>query len=167
MLVALLNAGPADPAVAGDPAVVRHLRRIRTIASTVILAEIVIWLAWISLAASLGQGWAAVFLGVTMHVKHGFEAAAVQGKWLRDVVKGRRLLVASLFETVGAVVSLALFRHDAIGLAAVAIVGGIGLEHVLLIDAAQTEMEQRDICRPLPEEPGAVGHRRGRWRREG
>lgn len=148
LLVVIFARGPQDPALLADPVVAKHLRDAQTAAALAINAEIVIWLLWLSLAESVPPPLASAFLLVTMHLKHQLEAATVMDKPFRSQFHSKDVIIGSLTEVVGGVRCLQHLRAGRRLRAAVSLVGGIGFEHVLFINAAQSEMEHRDICLP-------------------
>lgn len=167
-LPAIFLKGPADPASLQDPRVRAHLRRVLPMAFFAIPAEILVWLAWrwsidlVALAPSI-----AVLL-VLMHLKHQLETAAVRGTPFTDGIFSPLGTFASACEVAGAVGCLALIRHDEALLGALALVGGIAVEHWILIGALQREARDRDLCLPpVGDEQVRLAPAASAWRREG
>jgi hypothetical protein len=148
ILLLIFIRGPQQPYNPADPAVTAHLRKSQLQSAAAFDSEILIWLISYTLSEEAGWPSAAAFLLVSMHLKHQLEAAVLYDEpyWsqlLRPVV-----VIGSLTESVGGAASLILTRANRRLRSALALLAGIGIEHVLFIDAAQTEMEKRDICLP-------------------
>jgi hypothetical protein len=148
LLVVIFAQGPQDKARLEDPVVAKHLQDAQTAAALAINAEIVIWLIWLSLAEAVPPPFATAFLLVTMHLKHQLEAATVMDEPFWSQVGSRNVVIGSLAEVIGAVRCLQHLRAGRRLRAAAALVGGIGFEHALFINAVQSQMERRDICLP-------------------
>jgi prostaglandin-endoperoxide synthase 2 len=135
----------------GPPAHVRHGKRLQRIGGLAGFGEIGIWLLWLTAAAQLGWGIAAAGLFVLMHVKHHVESMTVRDVPFRDGLLAARNIVASAAEAAGAVASLQLLHAHHLVLAAVAIGGGILVEHAIQIGVLDWEMRARDVR--LPRDP--------------
>jgi prostaglandin-endoperoxide synthase 2 len=147
----------------------RHLLLVRIGTCLAVPIEIVIWLTWLGLVRREGYGVSSLYLLVVMHLKHQMEAAAVRGTSYFSQVFERSGTIASVCEVAGAVLALALVRGDIADLGpqpvlgALALVTGIGIEHVIFIKALQTEMAERDICLPRGFADARVGTRGWAW----
>jgi len=130
-----------------------HQQKLQRLIGAASVAEIGIWLLWLALADAIGQPVAAVVLLVAMHLKHHLEEAAI-----RDIPYTTGLFslpgtVASAAEVAGAVACLALLRDGQPELAAVALGLGFLIEHTILVDILQRELESRDIRLPRTARP--------------
>jgi hypothetical protein len=152
ILLLIFVRGPQQRYDPADPAVADHLRKSQLAAAAAFVSEIVIWLLSDALADETGWPVAGGFLLVSMHLKHELEAATVLDEPFAAQFDAPRVVVGSLSEFLGGLTFLRLMRAKRRSPAAKALLAGIGLEHILFIDAVQSEMERRDIC--LPKTPG-------------
>jgi prostaglandin-endoperoxide synthase 2 len=167
-LPGIMLAAPADPAQLADARVRAHLRRVRTMAFLAIPAEIVVWLTWRSMVGVVGLAASIPVLLILMHLKHQMETAAVRGTPFKARFFAVPGTFASACETAGAVGCLALIRDGRPWLGAAALVGGILVEHWILIGALQREMRLRDLGLPRASASEARrAPRRRAWRRQG
>jgi prostaglandin-endoperoxide synthase 2 len=167
-LPAIMLALPADAARLADPRVRAHLRRVRTMAFLAIPAEILVWLTWRSTVGVVGVALSIPVLAILMHLKHQMETAAVRGTPFTDGFFALPGTFASACEVGGAAGCLALIRDGRPWLGAAALVGGIVVEHWILIGALQREMRLRDLGLPRASlEEARLAPRSRAWRRQG
>jgi prostaglandin-endoperoxide synthase 2 len=131
-----------------------HLRKVQRLTGWAGNAEVAIWVLWLATAGWLGQPVAAGVLLVLMHLKHQVETMAVHDTPFTSKLFSIRSTFGSALEVGGAVACLALIQHEQFALAAIVLVVGLALEHMILIDVLHWEMRFRDIR--LPRDP--------RWR---
>jgi hypothetical protein len=152
ILLLIFIRGPQQRYDPRDPAVAAHLRRAQIESATAFNAEILIWLLSYTLSEEVGWPAAAAFLLVSMHLKHQLEAAILYDEPYWSQLLKPVVVIGSLTESLGGTASLWFNRANRRLPSAAALLAGIGIEHVWFIDAAQTEMERRDICLPRPDE---------------
>jgi hypothetical protein len=150
ILLLIFIRGPQQPYDPADPAVAAHLRESELKSAAAFDSEILIWLTSYALSEHAGWPLAALFLLVSMHLKHQLEAAILYdepywSQFLKPVV-----VIGSLTESIGGLSSLLATRADRRSRTVASLLGGIGIEHILFIHAVQNEMEKRDICLPRP-----------------
>ncbi len=148
ILLLLFIRGPQQKYDPADPAVAAHLRKSEIAAAAAFDSEILIWLLSYALSEGAGPLAAGPFLFVSMHLKHQLEAATVYDEAFMSQLLKPVVVVGSLSEFIGGLASLRLTHANRRLPSAAALLAGIGIEHVLFIDAVQTEMEKRDICLP-------------------
>src|SRR5918998_487256 len=123
-------------------------RRERLIAVVVVtVAEGPAVYLWLRLDEA-GQVVAAGVLLVLMHLKHHVEIVAARDTPFREGLLAPRTTFASAMEAAGAVACLALLLDGQPALAAVALTLGFLIEHTLLVDELQSELERRDTRLP-------------------
>jgi prostaglandin-endoperoxide synthase 2 len=164
VLLAIFLKGPTR-GVRDTPAVASHLQSAQAASAFAINAEILIWLIWFYLARKVAWLPAGLFLLISMHLKHQLEAATVLDTRFWKQFHNPIVVIGSFTEVAGGVASLQLLLAGHLVLGLVTLVAGISVEHILFIDAAQTEMEKRDIC--LPRRVDGKGKRSWVWRRRG
>jgi hypothetical protein len=125
-----------------------HQKKVGRLIGAAAIVEIGIWLLWLVLAEEVGQVVAAVVLLVLMHLKHHVEIVAARDTPFREGLLAPRSTFASAMEAAGAVACLALLLDGQPALAAVALALGFLIEHTLLVDELQSELERRDIRLP-------------------
>jgi hypothetical protein len=150
ILLLIFIRGPQQRYDPADPAVAAHLRRAQLESATAFDSEILIWLLSYTLSEEAGLPLAGAFLLVSMHLKHQLEAAIMYDEPYWSQVLKPVVVVGSLTESLGGIASLWLTRVNRRLHSAAALLAGIGIEHVLFINAVQKEMEWRDICLPRP-----------------
>lgn len=145
-----------------------HRRRFQRQSATAVVGEFAVWLIWFAVAYRVNPVLGAAVLLVLMHLKHQLESAAVQDRpYWHGFIKSR-VTIASFSETAGAVACLALLMSEQPAwYAALALVAGIGFEHLLLMDALIREQEVRDLRLPRWVQTGEPRRRRGIVTREG
>jgi prostaglandin-endoperoxide synthase 2 len=168
-LPAIMLALPGDAARLAEPRVRAHLRRVRAMAFLAIPAEIMVWLTWRSTVGVVGVALSIPVLLVLMHLKHQMETAAVRGTpFMEGLVTDPANAFASACEVAGAVGCLALIRDGRPWPGAAALVGGIVVEHWILIGALQREMLHRDLGLPARSlDQARMAPRSRAWRRQG
>jgi hypothetical protein len=134
---------PGAESVPGD-----HQKKVGRLIGGAAIVEIGIWLLWLALAEEAGQVVAAGVLLVLMHLKHHVEIVAARDTPFREGLLAPRATFASAMEAAGAVTCLALLLDGQLALAAVALALGFLIEHTLLVDELQSELERRDIRLP-------------------
>jgi len=134
---------PGAASVPGD-----HQKKVGRLIGAACIAEIALWVLWLALAEQIGQVVAAVVLLVLMHLKHHVEFIAARDTPFRVGLLAPRSTFASAAEAAGAVACLALLLDGRPALAAVALALGFLVEHTLLVDDLQSELERRDIRLP-------------------
>jgi prostaglandin-endoperoxide synthase 2 len=148
----LINRHLADRPLANLAVGRRHLRKLQKRMLALSFAEVGVWVVWLLVVGWLGQ-WAGFgVLAVLMHVKHQGETATIRATPYSTGLVSARVTSASLIETAGAAGSLALIRDGRPWLAAAALVGGLAIEHTILVGLLQREMDVRDIR--MPRVPG-------------
>jgi hypothetical protein len=150
ILLLIFIRGPQQRYDPADPAVAAHLRRAQLESATAFDSEILIWLLSYTLSEEAGLPLAGAFLLVSMHLKHQLEAAIMYDEPYWSQVLKPVVVIGSLTESLGGIASLWLTRVNRRLHSAAALLAGIGIEHVLFINAVQKEMEWRDICLPRP-----------------
>jgi hypothetical protein len=162
LLLLVFVQGPQQPPPKPDPVVAAHLQSAQRAAALAINAEILIWLVWFGVTKSRGGTVpAAIFLAVTMHLKHQLEAAAVLDEPYWSQFKKWPVIIGSASEVIGATAASQLMRAGRHRAAAAALYLGIGFEHALFITEVQNEMAKRDICLPRPPSTAADGRSGG------
>jgi hypothetical protein len=119
----------------------------RLIGATTV-AEIGLWVLWLALAEGTSQVVGAVVLLVLMHLKHHVEFVAARDTPFPERILAPRSTFASAMEVAGGVTCLALLLDGKPALAAVALLAGFLVEHTILVDELQSELERRDIRLP-------------------
>ena len=117
------------------------------------VAEIGIWVLWLALAEGPSQVIGAVVLLVLMHVKHHVEFVAARDTPFKDHLLAPKSTFASAMEVAGGVACLALLLDGRPVLAAAALLLGFVVEHTILVDELQGELERRDIRLPRSAAP--------------
>jgi prostaglandin-endoperoxide synthase 2 len=125
-----------------------HRRRLRNVLLAMSFAEILLWIAWVRLEEEFGVAAGAAFLVVLMHLKHQAETAAVRGVVYSTGLVSWRVTVANLLEAGGAIWALWLLERGHEVESAAALVAGLALEHVILVNLLLREIEQRNIELP-------------------
>lgn len=87
-------------------------------------------------------------LFVPMHLKHQVENAAIRDTPFSTGLFSATGMFASAMEAAGAVACLALVEDGHVGLAGVALGGGLMIEHLLLLRTLDREIAERDVRRP-------------------
>lgn len=146
----LLETGVAQLLIArrkgGRPrAQVTRMQRLIGAAS---VAEIVLWVVWLTVAEEIGQPLAAGVLLVLMHIKHHVELVAVRNTPLGAGLFSANLTFASAVETAGGVAGLALILDGRPGLAAAALGLGFLIEHSVLVGVVLRELDDQDARLP-------------------
>jgi hypothetical protein len=134
---------PGAESVPGD-----HQKKVGRLIGAACVAEIGIWVLWYALAEEIGQVVAAGVLLVLMHLKHHVEFVAARDTPFRERLLALGSTFASAAEVAGAVACLALLHDGRPALAAVALGLGFVVEHTILVDDLQSELERRDIRLP-------------------
>lgn len=134
---------PGATSVPGD-----HQKKVGRLIGAACVAEIGIWVLWLALAEEIGHVVAAGVLLVLMHLKHHVEFVAARDTPFREGLLAPRSTFASAMEVAGAVACLALLLDGQPALAAVALGVGFLIEHTILVDDLQSELERRDIRLP-------------------
>ncbi|MDA0167646.1 hypothetical protein OJ998_00990 [Solirubrobacter taibaiensis] len=106
--------------------------------------EVGIWVVWLMIANEIGQVEAGVVLLVLMHLKHQFEACAIQDTAYTKAFFGRVGLIGSGAEVLGAAICLWLLREGEPVLAGAVLAVGFIVEHALLVNALFREVEHRE-----------------------
>jgi len=125
-----------------------HQKKVARLVGGATVAEIGLWVLWLALALEIGQVVAAVVLLVLMHLKHHVEFIAARDTPFREQLLAPKSTFASAMEVAGGVACLALLLDGRPVLAAVALGLGFVIEHTLLVDDLQSELERRDIRLP-------------------
>ena len=139
---------PVAERVSGD-----HQKKVGRLIGGTTVAEIGLWVLWLALAQGPGQVIAAVVLLVLMHVKHHIEFMAARDTPFKDHLLAPLSTFASAIEVAGGVACLALVLDGRPALAAVALLLGFVVEHTILVDELQSELERRDIRLPRSAAP--------------
>jgi len=134
---------PGAKSVLGD-----HQKWLARLIWAACVAEISLWVLWLALAEEIGQVVGAGVLLVLMHLKHHVEFVAARDTPFREGLLAPRSTFASAMEVAGAVACLALLLDGRPALAAVALGLGFLVEHTILVDDLQSELERRDIRLP-------------------
>jgi hypothetical protein len=134
---------PGAEKVAGD-----HQQKVARLIGGTTVAEIGLWVLWLALADGPSQVIGAVVLLVLMHVKHHIEFVAARDTPFRDHLLAPMSTFASAMEVAGGVACLAFVLDGRPALAAVALLVGFVVEHTILVDELQSELERRDIRLP-------------------
>jgi hypothetical protein len=125
-----------------------HQKKLGRLMGSATVAEIGLWILWLTVAEEVGQVAAAGVLLVLMHLKHHVEFMAARDTPFREGLLAPRSTFASAAEVAGAVACLALLLDGQPALAAVALGLGFLVEHTILVDELQSELERRDIRLP-------------------
>ncbi len=139
---------PGAERVGGD-----HQKKVARLIGGTTVAEIGIWVLWLALAAGASQVIAAVVLLVLMHVKHHIEFVAARDTPFKDHFLAPKSTFASAMEVAGGAACLALLLDGRPALAAAALLVGFAVEHTILVDELQSELERRDIRLPRSAAP--------------
>ena len=95
------------------------------------LSEILIWLAWLWVADTINFWLAGVVLMLLMLIEHSVEMSLVKKTGPLAWVGNGRTIFFTLMEVLGGVGWLYYVRHDSPGLAALFLLVGLFIEHVL------------------------------------
>jgi hypothetical protein len=97
----------------------------------VTLTEILIWIVWLWLADEVDFWLAGAVLMVLMLAEHSMEMALMKKDRFWKYVGNARTIFFTVMEVAGGMAWLYLVRHDAPVWGALALIVGLGIEHVL------------------------------------
>ncbi len=95
------------------------------------ISEIVIWMIWYYAFKEFGHLVSFLILLPLMQIEHSVEMALLKKESWKKYILKKKVIVFTLFETVGAALALYFYTSEEYILAALALLIGLSVEHVI------------------------------------